>query len=167
MPTAFYLSDGLMLIFAVTALVGARRQDRRRIVPRWQLLWPGGAAFLSCISLMLFPNPWHDLFSPEIQLVALLGTIAGVARGQFMPLGTDHNFAEVRIERGRDATWAAALLTVVAVGHTTIEMLILAVARIMPTTILLMTLLGGYLLGRSVAAFRRAYFDPHEDLRKD
>ena len=43
--------------FAVLAVVGARKQDRAQIIPRWQLLWPGVAALLAYLSMMLFPSP--------------------------------------------------------------------------------------------------------------
>ena len=71
MPISFFLSDFLMLGFAVLAVVGARKQDRAQIIPRWQLLWPGVAALLAYLSMMA-PRliELHRVLKPTGSLVA-------------------------------------------------------------------------------------------------
>lgn len=165
-PLSFFVSDFLMLGFALLALIGARKQDRAQVIPRWQLLWPGGAALLSYLSMMIFPSP-GDMLEPAILLPGVLGLLAGAVRGHLMSFKTDQVFAEAEVGKGGDATLAAAVIGIAAAVHFGIEMATGAVARVMPDSILVFSLCGGFLLGRSLAAWIRAYRGIHDDLRRD
>jgi hypothetical protein len=164
MPIAFYVSDGLMLLFAIGAAVAAWRQDRHRLVPRWQLLLPGILGILSVMAELAFPEP-RDLFHLGIWTVGATGLAVGAVRGAVMALESDHAFRLVRLANARDGTWMAFALVLFALLHFAAEMSTQQVNPYMPTAVLLTCLAGSYLAGRSLVGWIRADQSTHIDLR--
>jgi hypothetical protein len=155
MPLAFYLSDIFMLLFAIAAAATALPQSREQAVPRWQLLLPGALATLATIALVIYPHP-RDVLELEMWLIGSPGLLVGAARGAFMGMEGDHASRLARLHSGKDGLWAAVALALFALIHFVVEISSLAVNPYMASVVLLMTLSGSYLMGRSLAGWIRA-----------
>jgi hypothetical protein len=164
MPFAFYLSDALMLAFALAAAASAVRQSRGQRVQRWTLLLPGLFATIAAVSTMLYPRP-RDLLELQMWTAGVLCFLAGGTRGRLMEMESDHTTGMVRLPWAKDLLWAALAFALIAVLHFAIEMGRLVVSPYMASGVLLMTIVGAYLLGRSVVSWVRAGSVSHVDLR--
>ena len=165
MPLAFYVSDAIMLVLALAAAASAIPESRQRIFRRGWLLAPGLLAFGAAVGLFLYPDPF-DLVMPELMTLGLLGFLAGIARGFFMHIQSDHAYGVVRLRNGDDAVWVSGLFALCAVMHFYVEMRLGKVSPFMASAALVMTLGSGYLLGRSIVAYARAVRKEHYDLRE-
>jgi len=163
MPTAFYLSDIVLLLAAIAAAVTAIPQSRGKVVPRWHLLLPGVLATVATIALMSYPHP-KDLLDLEMWSTGAVGFLVGAARGQFMGVDSDQSWGLVRLRYGRDALWAAIALACFAAIHFVVEMVSRDVNPYMTSVSLLMTLSGSYLAGRSLVGWIGAGTRTHVDL---
>jgi hypothetical protein len=164
MPFAFYLSDGLMLAFALAAAASAVVQSRGQVVPRWTLLLPGVLASIATVSTMIFPHP-RDLLELEMWTAGVIGFLVGAARGQLMGMESDLNWGLVRLRYTKDELWVALVFVLFAFVHFVIEMRLLDVSPFMASGVLAMTVTGSYLFGRSLIGWIRAGRTSHVDLR--
>ncbi len=157
------LADLLMLVFAIAAAVSISNEPRRRIIPRWRLLLPGALAALSDAILIAYPQ-YRDLFELELWTVNTAALLAGVARGAFLPMFSDHNLGLVLPQRAWDGILVALLLVGFAALQTWVELRAGAQIRQEEVMEFFMTLAAGYLFGRSVAAWIRAGIIQPDDL---
>lgn len=157
------LADLLMLVFAVAAAVSISNEPRRRIIPRWRLLLPGLLAALSDAVLIAYPH-YRDLFQLELWTVNTAALLAGVARGAFLPMFSDHNLGLVLPRRTWDGILVALLLVGFATLQTWVEIRAGAPIRQEEVMEFFMTLAAGYLFGRSIAAWIRAGIIQPDDL---
>jgi hypothetical protein len=157
------LADALMLGFAIAAAVSISNEPRRRIIPRWRLLLPGVLAALSDAILIAYPE-FRDLFQLELWTVNTAALLAGVARGAFLPMFSDHNLRLVLPRRTWDGILVALLLVAFAGLQTWIEVSAGAQNRQEAVMEFFMTLAAGYLFGRSIAAWIRAGVIQPDDL---
>jgi len=161
MPLVFYLADIFMLVLALAAMAVAVRQSRGQIVPRWQLLPPGVLATLATVALLIYPHP-RDLLDLGMWLAGSLGLLVGAARGAFMGMESDHNWRLVRLRYGKDELWGAIALAAFAALNFAVEMISRDVNPYMTSVVLLMTLSGSYLMGRSLVGWSRAGSIAHD-----
>jgi hypothetical protein len=157
-----YLIHIIMALAAVGAAAASVPEGLARPIRRWQLLVPGTLASLAAILLWSYPS-FEDLRDPELWTFAIAAGIAGFCRGHFMAMDADHVWNRVRVRRGREGTAAAFAMAILAA----LELAGLAGligVRYHPTLELGMALFGGYLAGRSCAAWRRVPHIPQVDL---
>ena len=157
-----YLIHIVMALAAAGAAAASVREGLALPIRRWQLLVPGALGSLAAIMLWSYPS-FEDLRDPQLWMFAIAAAIAGLCRGHFMKMDVDQIQNRVRVRRGREGMAAALALAIVAV----LELAGLAGLiglRYHPTLELGMALLGGYLAGRSCAAWRRIPDIPHADL---
>ncbi len=164
MPFAFYLSDGLMLVFALAAAASAVAQSRGAVVRRWTLLLPGVFAGIATVSTMIYPHP-RDLLELQLWLAGLIGFLVGAARGQLMGMESDRVWGLLHLRYTKDALWVALVFVLFAFVHFVVEMHLLDVSPFMASGVLGMTLTGSYLFGRSLIGWIRAGRLSHVDLR--
>lgn len=157
------LADLLMLVFAIAAAVSISNEPRRRIIPRWRLLLPGVLAALSDAILIAYPQ-YRDLFQLELWTVNTAALLAGVVRGAFLPMFSDHNLGLVLPRRAWDGILVALLLVGFATLQTWVEIRAGAPIRQEEVMEFFMTLAAGYLFGRSIAAWVRAGIIQPDDL---
>jgi hypothetical protein len=155
MPLFFYVSDIVMLLFALAAAASALRQGRGKIVPRWALLLPSLFASIATVGTMIFPQP-RDLLEPAMLTAGVLGFVIGGLRGYLMRMESDHNAGIVRLTYGKDALWSAIAFALFAIVHFIIEISRGDVSPYMASGVLLMTLTGSYLFGRSLTGWLHA-----------
>jgi hypothetical protein len=148
-PIEFFIEDAVMLLAALGTVAMAWPQRRGAIVPRWQLLVPGLLAFFSTLMLLGYPQ-FRDLLDLEVWSVAIAGIVAGCLRGALLGMDSDHAYRLVRLTGSADGRWIAMALLLVASVQAAVEIHTLAENPWEPTVELLMLLMGGYLLGRSV-----------------
>jgi hypothetical protein len=159
----FYAIDGLMLVLAIAAVVCAFKQAGERVVRRWIILAPGVCATLASIALLSYPDV-RDLLQLEVWSIASVGFLAGVARGAFMRLDSDHNWQLVRLKWSYDWLVIAVAVLVLAILQFAIEIR-LRQQNPFETTVELPSVLGSvYLLGASIVAWFRAGSIAHTDL---
>jgi hypothetical protein len=157
-----YLIHIVMALATAGAAAASVREGLAMPVRRWQLLVPGALASLAAIMLWSYPS-FEDLRDPELWMFAIAAGVIGFCRGHFMAIDVDHLRNWVRVRRGREGTAAALAMAMLAV----LELAGLAGLiglRYHPTLELGMALFGGYLAGRSCAAWRRIPDIPHADL---
>jgi len=164
MPLAFYLSDIFMVALAIAAGASALPESRHKVVPRWRLLLPGVLATVSAVAALVYPHP-RDLLELEMWLIGAAGLLIGAARASFMGMESDHAWGLVRLRSGKDALWTAAAFALFALIHFFVEMITRDVNPYMTSVVLLMTLSGSYLMGRSLVGWIRAGQMAHADLR--
>jgi hypothetical protein len=161
-------SDMLYLVHIVMALATAGAaaasvsEGFGLPIRRWQLLVPGTLASLATIMLWSYPS-FEDLRDPELWTFAIGAGVVGFCRGHFMEMDADHLRNRVRVRRGREGTAAAFALAILAALELA-GLSGLIGLRYHPTLELGMALFGGYLFGRSCAAWRRFPHIPHADL---
>ena len=163
-PIEFFIEDGVMLLAAVGTTASAWRQGRGAVVPRWRLLLPGVLAFFSTLTLIGYPQ-FRALLDLEVWSVAIAGIVAGCLRGALLGMDSDHVYQLVRFTGPADVRWVAAAFLLIAVLQAAVELHTLAENPWEPTVELLMLLLGGYLLGRSLIGWIRAGRLQHVVLR--
>ena len=95
---------------------------------------------------------------------ATVALLAGVVRGGFMPMFSDHNLGLVRL-RGM---WDGLIVALIMVGFASLQTWIEVRAGMQnhdeEVMEFFMTLTAGYLFGRSIAAWTRAGMIQHDDL---
>jgi hypothetical protein len=97
-------------------------------------------------------------------MVIAFGLLAGSARGATIFLESDRVHGVVRLRNALDGPIAGALLALAGVVQFAIEIALAAESPYETTSELIMALTSGYLLGRSLAAWRRARQIDHADL---
>ena len=157
------IADAAMLVCAIMAFASTWFETRRSLVRRWQLLLPGLLAALSDAILIAYPE-YRDLFQLELWTVNTAALLAGVVRGAFMPMFSDHNLGLVRLRRIWDGAIVGLLLVCFASLQTWIEVSAGRQNRQEEVMEFFMTLAAGYLFGRSIAAWIRAGMIQHDDL---
>jgi hypothetical protein len=159
----FYAVDGLMLALALAAVVCAYSEAGQRVVSRWRVAAPGLFAILAAIALLSYPDV-SDLLELQVWSVAAIGLLAGVARGQFMRLDSDHNWRLVRLNWSYDWLMIAVAVLVLAIAQFAIEIRLRQQNPFETTFELPMVLASAYLLGASLLAWFRAGTIAHTDL---
>ena len=126
---------------------------------------PGAFALLSAILMIAFPQ-LSDLFDAQYWTVLVVSILMGVVRGAFIGMASDQNWRLVRLDRGVDALVAAVGVLLVAIVQFTIEASTGAENRAESTFEFAMSVIAGYLVGRSIAAWFRARALHHHDLQE-
>jgi len=165
MPGLFYAVDGVMLLLAAAAVACAVAEMKQRIVKRWMVLATGILAALAAIALLSYPDV-HDLLQLEVWSVAAVGILAGVARGQFMGMESDHNWRLVRLSWAHDWLWVAIAVLLLAILQFAIEIRLRQQNPFETTVELPSVLAASYLLGGSIVAWFRAGSIAHTDLHE-
>jgi cation transport ATPase len=160
-----YTIDTVMVFAALCGVVSAVGEARRQPIKRWLLLMPGAFALVAAILVLVFPSP-SDLMDAEFWTVLMVSILAGVARGAFIGMASDHYWRLVRLDRGIDALLAAIAVLVIGILQFAIEAATGAENRAETTFEFAMSVIAGYLLGRSVAAWFRARALHHHDLKE-
>jgi len=161
-PLGFYIAATLMVLLAIATPLAAARESRS-LLERRRLLWPGLLASASMATLISYPE-LRDWLQPDMWLVIALGLLAGAARGATMRMESDHVHAVVRLTGSRDGLVGAVLLAFAGAVQFAIEISLSAENPHETTSELIMALTSSYLLGRSLAAWRRAHQSDHIDL---
>lgn len=157
--------DSAMVVAALGATVSAAAEAKRQPFKRWRLLLPGTFALLATILLIAFPT-MTDLFDSGFWMVLVVSALIGVARGAFIGMASDHYWKLVRLDRGIDALLGAACVLLIAVLQFIIEVSTGAENHAETTFEFVMSVIAGYLVGRSIAAWFRAIRLHHHDLKE-
>lgn len=160
-----YVIDTVMVLSAVCGVIGAAGESRRLPIPRWRLLMPGLFAMISTILVLAFPAP-SDLMDAQFWTVLIVCVLVGAVRGTFIGMASDHYWKLVRLDRGIDALLAALAVLVVGIVQFAIEAKTGAENSTETTFEFVMSVIAGYLLGRSIAAWFRARGLHHHDLKE-
>jgi len=160
-----YTVDMAMVVAALGAAISAAGEVRRVPISRWRLLMPGAFA-LSATSLMISYPQMGDLLDVQFWIVLLVSVLLGVARGAFIAMASDQNWRLVRLDHGLDALLAALGVLLVAVAQFAIEAVTGAENRAETTFEFAISVVSGYLIGRSIAAWFRARGLHHHDLKE-
>ena len=157
------LADATIVALAVVAALNIRFETNRSIVRRWRLLVTGFAAAAADLILLAYPSP-RDLFQVQLWMVAALALLAGLGRGTLLPLFSDHKWDLIRMRRTHDGFVGSWLFVLFALFQAAIEIRAGTETHIGLTMELVMTVVAGYLLGRSVSGWLRARTLQHEDI---
>jgi cation transport ATPase len=160
-----YVVDSLMVIAALGSVVSAAGEVRRQPIGRWRLLMPGAFALLATVLMIAFPT-MSDLFDVGFWTVLVVSILVGVVRGAFIGMASDHYWSLVRLDQGVDALLAALGVLLVAIVQFAIEVSTGAENRAETTFEFAISVISGYLLGRSIAAWFRARALHHHDLKE-
>jgi hypothetical protein len=160
-----YTVDLAMVVAALGAAISAAGEVRRLPINRWRLLMPGAFALLATILMISYPQ-MDDLLDVQFWIVLLVSVLIGVARGAFIAMASDQNWRLVRLDHGLDALLAAAGVLLVAVAQFAIEAVTGAENRAETTFEFAISVVSGYLVGRSIAAWLRARALHHHDLKE-
>ena len=160
-----YTVNTAMVIAALGSVVSAVGEARRQPIKRWRLLLPGAFALLATILMIAFPK-MSDLEDAQYWTVLVVSVLIGVARGAFIAMASDQNWRLVRLDHGLDALLAALGVLFVAIVQFAIEASTGAGNRAETTFEFAISVISGYLLGRSIAAWFRARSLHHHDLRE-
>ena len=96
----------------------------------------------------------------------MVGILAGVARGAFMRLDSDHNWNLVRLKWSYDWLVVAVVVLVLSIVQFAIEIRLRQLNPFETTVELPTVLASGYLLGGSIVAWFRAGSIAHTDLHE-
>lgn len=160
-----YLIDTVMVICAAAAVAGSVGEARRQPIRRRRLLYPGLFAMLATILVLAFPEP-SDLMDVEFWFVLIVCMLFGVGRGAFIAMASDHYWNLVRIESGIDSLLASITVLIIGVIQFAIEASTGTESRAETTFEFAMSVISGYLFGRSIAAYFRARALHHHDLQE-
>jgi hypothetical protein len=160
-----YVIDTAMVLAAAGAVVGSLGEARPLPIKRWHLLVPGAFSLLATILMLVFPEV-SDLLEVQFWTVLLVSVLVGAARGAFIAMASDHYWKLVRLDHGIDALLASAGVLLVAIVQFAIEVSTGAENRAETTFELVLSVIAGYLVGRSVAAWLRARALHHHDLKE-
>jgi hypothetical protein len=160
-----YIVDAAMMTAAAGSVVGSIGEARRYPIKRWHLLMPGLFALFATILMLCFPV-MSDLVDAQFWTVLVVSVLVGVVRGAFIAMASDQYWRLVRVERGIDALLAALAVFLVAIVQCAIEVSTGAENRAESTFEFVISVISGYLLGRSVAAWLRARALHHHDLKE-
>jgi hypothetical protein len=159
-----YGLDVLIVLLTIGAAASANVERTREPFPRLQLLMPGMLALAGAAVLFSYPDI-RDLTDPAVWLVPTLGLLAGAGRGALMRMESDHALRIVRVRGGRDAAWAGWVMVLFAAVQGSIETALRPGNPYETMAEAVMLLAGGYLLGRSIVSWLRAWTLPHGDLK--
>jgi cation transport ATPase len=160
-----YVIDAVMLFSALCGTISAIGETRRQPIPRWRLLMPGLFALLATVLVLVFPAP-SDLIDAQFWTVLVVSLLVGVARGTFIAMASDHYWRLVRLDHGVDALVASLGVLFVGIVQAVIEISTGAENHVETTFEFVMSVIAGYLLGRSIAAWFRARALHHHDLKE-
>ena len=160
-----YTIDSVMVFAALCGVASAVSEARRQPIRRSLLLMPGMFALLATILMIAFPT-MSDLFDGGFWIVLLVSVLVGVARGAFIGMASDQYWKLVRLDHGIDALLAALVVLLITVVQFAIEASTGAENRAETTFEFAVSVVAGYLLGRSVAAWFRARALHHHDLKE-
>jgi hypothetical protein len=157
--------DTVMVLCAAGAVASAAGETRRVPIRRRRLLYPGVFAILATILVLGFPQP-SDLMDVEFWFILLISILLGGVRGAFIGMASDHYWKLVRLDRGIDSLLAAIAVLIVGVIQFAIEASTGAENHAETTFEFIMSVISGYLFGRSIAAYFRARALHHHDLKE-
>jgi hypothetical protein len=160
-----YTIDSVMVFAALCGVASAVSEARRQPIKRSLLLMPGMFALLATILMIAFPT-MSDLLDGGFWIVLLVSVLVGVARGAFIGMASDQYWKLVRLDHGIDALLAALVVLLITVVQFAIEASTGAENRAETTFEFAVSVVAGYLLGRSVAAWFRARALHHHDLKE-
>jgi hypothetical protein len=160
-----YTIDSVRVFSALCGVVSALGEARREPIRRWLLLMPGAFALLAATLVLVFPQP-SDLMDAEFWTVLMVSILAGAVRGAFIGMASDHYWRLVRLDRGIDAPLAALAVLVIGIVQFIVEASTGAENGAETTFEFAMSVIAGYLIGRSVAAWFRARALHHHDLKE-
>ena len=165
MVVNLYIVDAVMVLCAAGAVASAAGEVRRLPMRRRHLLLPGLFAMLATILVLAFPQP-SDLMDVEFWFVLIVCILIGVVRGAFIGMASDHYWKLVRLDRGIDSLLAAVAVLIVGIIQAYIETSTGAESHVETTFEFIMSVVSGYLFGRSIAAYFRARALHHHDLKE-
>jgi cation transport ATPase len=160
-----YTIDTAMVFAALCGVASAFGEARRLPIKRWLLLMPGAFALVATILVLVFPEP-SDLMDAEFWTLLMVCILVGVVRGAFIGMASDQNWRLVRLDHGIDALLAAIAVLVIGIVQFIIEVSTSAENHAETTFEFAMSVVAGYLIGRSVAAWFRARSLHHHDLKE-
>ena len=160
-----YTVDSVMVFAALCGVVSAVGEARRRPIRRWLLLMPGAFALLATILMLAFPTT-SDLFDTGFWTVLMVCVLGGAVRGAFIGMASDHYWNLVRLDHGIDALLAALGVLLITDVQFAIQASTGAENRAETTFEFALSVVAGYLLGRSIAAWFRARALHHHDLKE-
>jgi cation transport ATPase len=165
MALNLYIVDTVMVICAAGSVASSAGEARRQPFRRRRLLYPGTFAVLSAILMLAFPQ-LSDLLDVQFWFVMLVSILLGVVRGAFIAMASDHYWKLVRLESGIDSLLAAIAVLAVAALQFAIEATTGAENGAETTFEFVISVISGYLFGRSIAAYFRARALHHHDLQE-
>jgi CDP-diglyceride synthetase len=161
MAVSVYITDTVMVLCAAGAVASAASEARRQPMRRRHLLIPGLFAMLATILVLAFPEP-SDTMDAEFWTVLMVSILVGAVRGAFIGMASDHYWKLVRLDRGWDSLLAAIVVLIVGIIQFAIE-----TSNGAETTFeFILSVVSGYLFGRSIAAYFRARALHHHDLKE-
>ena len=140
-------------------------EARREPIPRRRLLFPGLFALLATVLVLAFPEP-GDLMDVQFWFVLIVCILIGMVRGAFIGMASDHYWRLVRLDRGIDAVLASIAVLIVGLIQFVIETSTGTENYAETTFEFIMSVISGYLFGRSIAAYFRARALHHHDLKE-
>jgi hypothetical protein len=160
-----YVVDSVMVLCAAGAVASSYGESKRQPIRRRHLVFPGVFALLSAILVLAFPAP-SDLMDSKFWLILLVCILIGAVRGAFLGMAADHYWKLVRVDHGIDALLGSIAVLIIAVIQFYIEASAGAENHAETTFEFVMSVIAGYLFGRSVAAWFRARALHHHDLQE-
>jgi hypothetical protein len=160
-----YVAHAIMLLAALGAVAFVIPQSHGHRVKRWRLLMPGGLAAFSALVLIAYPD-FADLRQFDMWTFGLCTTLVGAVRGRFIGMQVDQRWNLVRVRHAPDGRWAALLLALFTLVQFVIELTLPEDHPYDPTIEFVMIVFGGYLLGRSIAAWSHSRYIDHTDLHE-
>ncbi len=161
MAVNIYVIDTVMVLCAAGAVASSVSETRRQPMRRRHLLIPGLFAMLATILVLAYPEP-SGTMDPEFWFVLMVSILVGAVRGAFLGMASDHYWNLVRLDRGWDSLLAAIVVLIVGIIQFAIE-----TSNGAGTTFeFILSVVSGFLLGRSIAAYFRARALHHHDLKE-
>ena len=160
-----YVIDAAMVLCAAGAVASSVGEARREPIPRRRLLFPGLFALLATVLVLAFPEP-GDLMDVQFWFVLIVCILIGMVRGAFIGMASDHYWRLVRLDRGIDAVLASIAVLIVGLIQFVIETSTGTENYAETTFEFIMSVISGYLFGRSIAAYFRARALHHHDLKE-
>lgn len=155
-----YATHGLMLLFALAAIVLSIPESRGKVMAVWRVPVAAALAALSALLLIAYPT-WGELKNPGLWAFAIGAAVLGAARGYWMQLDVDHGNNLIRLTKALDGILVAVMLLLMV----SIEIGVATVAPAdQPTMELGLSVLGFFLVGRAAAVVWRARNEPQTDL---
>ena len=163
-----YAAQIVIVLAALGAMLSAVPEGRQRVIRPWQLLVPPGLAALAAFVEVIYPS-LQQLHQPEMWELAVIAGVAGLARGQFMPLEVDHVWNVIRLRRAPEGLWATIALVLLAlIGAAEAHLFGFPRDPENPGLRILieigMTAAAGFLIGRAGTAWFRIPHVPHQEL---
>jgi len=161
MTVNIYVIDTVMVLCAAGAVASAVGEAHRQPMRRRHLLIPGSFAMLATILVLAYPVP-SSMMDAEFWSVLIVSVLVGAVRGAFIGMASDHYWKLVRLDHGWDSLLATIVVLIVGIIQFAIES-----SNGAETTFeFIMSVVSGYLFGRSIAAYFRARALHHHDLKE-